>query len=202
MTTQLWHCTAPIDRPGWLVMPRIGDQRADAAWLAERSAGARTAFGERWSAQHEEIVPTLLRAGLDRREPGDLFAWQVWPLALPIFATVQARIIPSSLVPTWTDRDGALQPTSSAGLGDGVQVLAATPLPGYEEAKVGTSVFVFDDGESALLVVLSPMPQELLALTLPGLRQVLDRMELTRPDGSRFQGVPADSFVEAEGWGV
>ncbi|WP_306232997.1 hypothetical protein [Agrococcus beijingensis] len=201
MTIDQWRSTASTDRPGWLAMPRLGDEAADAAWLADRIAGARVAFGERWSDQHEQLVPELLRAGLDRREQGDLFAWQVWPLALPIFATVQARIMPSGLVPRWSEHDGSLQPISSAGLGEGVQLLATAPLPGYERAVLGSTAFVFDDGDSAVMIALAPTPQELMALAASGLRQVVDRMEVTRPDGSRFIGLPSERFVvEADGW--
>jgi hypothetical protein len=202
MTIGQWQCTASTDRPGWLAMPALGDAAADAAWLADRLAGARIAFGERWSEEHEALVPELLRAGLDRREPGDLFAWQVWPLALPIFAAVQARIVPSGLVPDWSGQEGSAQPITSAGLGDGVQLVAATALRGYEQLVLGSTAFLFDDGESTLLVALAPAPRELIALAAAGLRQVVDRLELTRPDGSRFRGLPSSRFVvEAGGWG-
>lgn len=199
MAAKQWRITTSTDAPGWLDMPEPGDPAADADWLARREAEARRAFGERWSSQHDELVPVLLRSGLERRELGDLVSWQVWPLALPLFATVRARVVPSEALPAWSD-SSTLQPWASAGLGEGVAEHASIPLEGLGGALVSTVQYVFDDGADALVVTVPPTPQALLGFVSAGLRQVIDRAELSRPDGGRFRGAGSPRFVVDEGW--
>lgn len=196
-----WRVVTSTDAPGWLEMPDTGDASADEAWLAEREAGARRAFGDRWTERHDELVPVLLRAGLDRREPGDLIAWQVWPLALPLSATVQVRVVPSGAADLLAQGEGStVQPYSSPGLGEGVQVHATTRHDAAPELLVATTAFVFDDGDAAVVITVAPTPLELLAFASPGVRDIVDRMALTRPDGTGFRGIGSDRFIDAEAW--
>lgn len=195
-----WRMSAGTDAPGWLAMPALGGTEDPRAWVRSRTDGLRTAFGERWSSELERVVPTLLAAGLDRREQGDLLSWQVWPLALPVLATVHARIVDSAAVPDWLASGADVQPYDSAGLGPGVQVSATAALdePGTTAAF---TLFAFDDGAATVVVAVDPTLAEVLTFSMGGLRTLVDGMRVEAADGTAFRGRPPARFItETEGW--
>lgn len=201
MTT--WRMSASTTAPGWLGMPRLGGDDDARSWVVARTDGLRSAFGDRWTPELEHVVPALLAAGLERRSPDDLLSWQVWPGAMPVFATVHARIVASDAIPDWRDSGGTVAPFESAALGSGVQVSGAAPL---DDVRAGaTAAFVlyaFDDGASTVVIAVEPTLAEVLALTMTGLRALVDGMEVERGDGSAFRAVPPPAFVSADGWPI
>lgn len=199
MPTDEFEIAATTRSPGWIGMPELGDAEADRAWLREWTDRMGAGFGARWSADAAQLVPALLHAGLDRRQPGDLLAWQVWPAAMPVFATVRARVVASSGVPAWGSDGETVQPFDSAGLGPGVVVHARAAL-GDSGEQVAAVLYAFDDGATSVVVSMEPTLLELLSLCAAGLRELVDGMELTRPDGSRFRGVDPAGFIRAESW--
>lgn len=198
--TDMWRISASTAAPGWLGMPGPGGD--DAGWVAERSEGLRRAFGDRWTPELDRAVPVLLEAGLSRRDPDDLLAWQVWPGALPVFAVVRARVVDSAAIPDWRESGAAVQPFRSAALGDGVQVSATASIDDVQPgAAAGFVLYAFDDGAATVVVSVEPTLAEVLALCMPGLRDLVDGIEVHRPDGSAFRGSPHPAFVADEaGW--
>lgn len=199
MPTEEFEIAATTRSPGWIGMPEPGDAAQDDAWLSEWTERMRVAFGARWSSDVAQLVPALLRAGLDRRQLGDLLAWQVWPAAMPAFATVRARVVASSGAPAWGSDGETVQPFDSAGLGPGVVVHARAAL-GCSGEQAAAVLYAFDDGATSVVVSMEPTLLELLSLCAAGMRELVDGMELTKPDGSAFRGLPSDGFVPVERW--
>lgn len=198
--TATWRISASSAAPGWLGMPPLGAD--DGHWVAESNAALRAAFGERWSDDLDRAVPALLRAGLDRREADDLLSWQLWPVALPVFSIVRARVVPSAALPDFHAAGAAVQPIESSTLGPGVQVTARVRL---EEASASAAVAVlaFDDGEAAFALSIDPTVAEVADLSAPALLDLVDRIELERPDGSAFRAEPPAGLVADEaGWSL
>ena len=198
-----WRMSASTIAPGWLGMPALdGDDDAQ-DWVAARTDGLRTAFGGRWTPELEQVVPALLTAGLDRRSADDLLSWQVWPGAMPVFATVHARIVASAAIPDWRSSGASVAPFESATLGPGGQVSGTASL---DDVRPGTTaafvIHAFDDGESTVVVSVEPTLAEVLALSMTGLAGLIDRIEVERPDGSAFRSTPPAVFVADGGWPI
>lgn len=201
MTT--WRMSASTTTPGWLGMPpRDGGDDAD-AWVGARTEGLRSAFGDRWTPELERVIPALLTAGLERRSPDDLLSWQVWPGAMPVLATVHARVVASDAIPDWRDSGGTVAPFESATLGPGLQVSGAAPLddvgPGATAAFV---LYAFDDGAATVVIAVEPTLAEVLALCMAGLRELVDGMAVERDDGSAFRAVRPAAFVAGDDWPI
>lgn len=198
--TATWRISASSGAPGWLGMPPLGGD--DAAWVAESTTALRAAFGERWSDELDRAVPALLRAGLDRREADDLLSWQLWPVALPLFSIVRARVVGSAALPDFHAAGAAVQPIESASLGPGVQVTARVRLE-EADASAALAVLAFDDGEHALALSIDPTVAEVVDLSAPALLDLAGRIDLERPDGSAFRAAPpAGLVVDEPGWSL
>lgn len=196
--TTTWRISASSAAPGWLGMPPLGADDGD--WVASSAEALRRAFGERWSDDLDRAVPALLQAGLDRREAGDLLSWLLWPVALPVFSIVRARVVESAALPDFHAAGASVQPIESSTLGRGVQVTAHVPLP-EADASAALAVLVFDDGDAALALLIDPTVAEVVDLSAPALLDLADRIELERPDGSAFRAEPPSGFVvDATGW--
>jgi hypothetical protein len=195
-----WRISASSAAPGWLGMPPLGTDEGD--WVATSAAALRVGFGERWSDDLDRAVPALLQAGLDRREPDDLLSWLLWPVALPVFSIVRARVVESVALPDFYAAGAAVQPIESRTLGPGMQVTARVALP-EAGASAALAVLVFDDGDAAFALSIDPTVAEVVDLSAPALLDLVDRVELERPDGSAFRaGPPADLVVEEAGWSL
>ena len=60
---------------------------------------------------------------------------------------------------------------------------------------VAHALFVFSDGDSALVVEVEPTPVDLLRVVMIGLGGLLDSLTITASDGTRFSTVPDDPLV-------
>ncbi|WP_156906072.1 hypothetical protein [Agrococcus lahaulensis] len=196
--TATWRISASSAAPGWLGMPPLGGDDGD--WVATSTEALRATFGERWSADLDRAVPALLQAGLDRREADDLLSWQLWPVALPVFSIVRARVVDSAALPDFHAAGAAVQPIESSTLGPGVQVTAHVRLPDAD-AAAAFAVLVFDDGDAAFALSIDPTVAEVADLSAPALLDLVDRARLERPDGSAFRARPPAGLVaDGAGW--
>lgn len=197
--TATWQLSASSAAPGWLGMPPLGTD--DAGWVDASAAALRAAFGERWSDDLDQAVPALLQAGLDRREADDLLSWLLWPVALPVFAIVRARVVDSAALPDFHAAGASVQPIESGALGPGVLVTARVRLD-EADASAALAVLVFDDGDAAFALSVDPTVAEVVDLSAPALRDLADRVRLERPDGSAFRAQPPAGFVADEAWSL
>ncbi|MCR8671471.1 hypothetical protein [Agrococcus sp. HG114] len=197
--TATWRISASSAAPGWLGMPPLGAD--DAGWVDASTAALRAAFGDRWSADLDSAVPALLQLGLDRREDDDLLSWLLWPVALPVFAVVRARVVDSAALPDFHAAGASVQPVESGTLGPGILVTARVRLE-EADASAALAVLAFDDGDAALALSIDPTVAEVVDLSAPALRDLADRVELERPDGSAFRARPPAGIVAAEAWSL
>ena len=195
-----WHAEASIDVPGWLGLPPIGEE---AGWVDERLGGLRTAAGDRWTAELERTAPILLQSGLDRRDPDDMLAWQVWPGPMPFVAIARLRVADSAGPPAWEGEDVRSEPIDSPTLGRGTRLMATARLDGAGEGERASFLaYLWDDGGTTVALSVDPTLTQLAMLTVPGLESLAERTSIVRDDGTRFWVAAPTDEAAAEVWAL
>lgn len=206
MTENVWaiDLVDEIEVPGWLYVPRDMSPNERLEWI---KAAESDLVGEQgWDSQpiDAEEVRRMLEAALADRDATDSVAmFQVWPTFGGDAAVCHVGVFPTAEMPNWIDSDAVVHRFEAPNIGPGIQCSTKRNLPtdGGPDIELSGVHFVFNDGESTLVVSLAEAFEPLTVYALRGVLALLHSLRLIRPDsGEQFQSVPPSGVLEESPW--
>ena len=153
-------------------------------------------FSEAAGDDPADSVSELLTLALEKVTGDELTAFAVLPFRFPMLTVVRALIVDRELVPPETDSDATgVRRVESAGLGTGIQMVWSQHHP-EQDLTVSMQVYVFADDDHAVLINVEPIHVMGAVAMMPGLSGFIDSMNVTREDGSVFQGTASSYFPQ------
>lgn len=191
--------------PGWYLVPPDLDAQLQREWTDACVEDLRVLLSsedpdDEPVAEHD--VRALLAAALDLRASSPSVAiFQVWPVRLAATVQCHVTILASADLPNWSEVEGvSLFPVEGEHLGPGLQCAVRREDP--DDGELLSLHYVFDDGDSALLLSLDESLAPLIGAALPGFVMLKDVLRMTRADGRQFAAVAPTGVAIDEEWAL
>jgi len=188
-----WRITGHSEVPGWLIIPGQVDDPDE--WVVGRTDEIRDAWAEEWNEQWREVVPALLRAGLDARPDGAALAFQIWPVPAPLLAQVSVFFgeRPGDLPAELADGDRYV----TDGLGDGVALVRTLDDAVSGSTLVGLDLTFISD-RTMVVVRFEPTVVELFGMLVGQFHAFVHTLEFLDPEGRPVRGIVPDELPTAQ----
>src|SRR5690625_3557069 len=201
--TTEWVVSLETAEPGWLLVPSDLSSHERDTWIAEISDELRTAWADGWQDGYEATVRHWLEIALEDRDTSAAhMVFQVWPVFAPVAALGRVIVVPSREAPAWTKIDGVVHRVHAASVGPGLQWARRRTVIDDEGEKyeLCSLSYVFDDGESTLIVALEETAVELVSRILTGFVGLLDSIRMETENGDSFASVEPRGILEDSPW--
>lgn len=201
--TWSWQ-SSEIDQPeSWLPVPRDLDAEDRGEWAANVILALKSEWGTEWRDEFVAPIALVLDAFSASRRAGDGPAYLCWPAPVPVCFAVTVNVFDSHLVPDWSRQGYDVRSYETEQLGPGIQCSAERRgcIAGQEVDLVST-VFVFDDGVSSVIIEVDEVPAMVAPFVNPDVQRFVASVALTRPDGKAYRAEPSRQLLtEADdGW--
>lgn len=206
MTQSTWSLdlVEDIEVPGWLFIPKDMDDEQRNEWV---STVLDDLIGkEGWDGEPiaKDEALDVLTSGIAESDAADSIAtFQVWPPLSGDIATCHIGLYPSAEMPDWIDSDAIVHRFDAPHIGPGIQCSTKREVVNDDGPNVPLAGvhFVFDDGESTLVVSVAEGYEPLTVYALRGAMALLATLRLVRSsDGKSFRSVEFDGVLEDSPW--
>jgi len=202
-----WQVSVDTTDDGWLLVPSglSADRRRQ--WRDEALASIFTLWGSAWDRVARSQAAASLDHALNVRDASvAIYVFQVWHRVAPVAPLCRIIVTRSEGAPLWSDLPGRTYAVTAPNIGPGLQYSNRRVL--HDENGVGhemaSSVFVFDDGETTLMIATDEIDPIFHVQMQAGLAGLVETISMNRADGVPFRSlqsevVPADDHWEMGG---
>ena len=193
-----------VDIPGWVFIPEDLSLAEQELWLTEVTTALcdyiRAAEPQQSGALESE-VRSVLEAGLVARARSDSYLmYQVWPVAAPAATMCHVNLAASEDIP-WSQMEGTFHEAHAQYVGPGTQFSRHDVIESeYGSLEVVAVHFIFDDGDTALMMHLEESLSSLISPSLVRFAVFKDSVRVVRGDGRYFASRPRPGVVADEVW--
>lgn len=202
MTT--WQLAAHASTPGWIEIPDIGQSDVP-AWLDRAQSDVEQFWQGNWTADVALQVRVFLEHAQETRSPDDGLKLLYWPARQPAVVSIRVRATASIPLSLWLDAGYSADSYSAPLIGHGAELLKdAVYRDNGTDIRAITANYVFTSGDACVLVTVDPAPVEFVAHMTPSFHALMRTLEVTRPDGVRFKGVPVKELehLDVDDWNI
>lgn len=186
-----WHLAEIVEPESWLPVPRGLNEGQIGEWGRDVIATLESAWAEQWDEEAAYPIALMLHAVAGTRQAGDGPMYLCWPLPVPMCMTITVTVMDPGGLPEWVV-DGELRYYEAKGLGPGFHCLSER-RGGASQAPTDlvSTAFVFDDGDSSVVIATDLVPPTVAALVNADLQRFVQSLVIVRPDGRSFRGAPS-----------
>ncbi len=198
-----WTVSLDTVSPGWLRIPTLTDSDAREQWIAERTDDLRGMWEKDWQEGYEAAVPEQLRAAAEERLASDVsMLFQIWPVRVPATVMCRVAILVNDTVYPWNEWSGVAHRVEAPHVGPGVQYTHHRYYVDEDGQRTDlfSLAFVFDDGESLLVVTLQESPAPAISAVLEGFIGLLDTLRMETADGTPFVSREPKGILDDGPW--
>lgn len=198
--TSQWYVATDVATPGWVEVPSPGDDPGQ-PWTDATIAEVEKFWQGETGPRVRSEIGQILTAAQKMRAPEEALSLLYWPVQVPAAVGVHVRVLPTVSLALWTDADFDVIRYDGALIGSGAQCVQSAEVTmdgGNGSVPFVSASWVFSQGSDSVVVSVDPVPADWFMHMLGGLQSLLQTLELTRPDGSRFIGEPFDGLARTD----